>query len=876
MARLTGHRGQGRLILTSRAHPRPIGPRMRTEPVGMLTLDEALLLVRELPHLARLVDGHLAGATASGARRLAAKLLEFAQGHPKLLELLDGQAVDMDRLVSMVSSAERAWAEAGGLPAGFFATGQATANGDDYTRVLGAWSDGTASNLSPEYRDLFFFLCHLPEDDRTRAVVEHNWPRLRTLEGRDHAGESADTGLRALTACGLLTLRPATGHADGYYEIQPAVAAQGRIQSGEAFRHTVDTLMSTYWLRIFDMAWAREGLDAERADMAGPLITRAGLSACPYLIRRREWKGAEALLAAVLRRDDSRPTVARVLPILRKLAAMAASGTGAEPPTEALAQILTMTDPAAAGRLARAALAAALDRRDYAAASAQASTLILLCVRAGRLDEALTLADDAISYPRRAGLGVWSGFHSEVQRLHVLVQGARPDRVLEEVTELDRRISAASRDLGEAESVSWWEVWEEFYDTAQRAAIDTGQWQQALEYNGKVDRSKRARGAPPADLAQSWFPAYMPLLRLGHVNEALTLLEQCRDIFEHVDDFMALGEVLGALANIEDARGHGDVAIARGRDSLRYAYRAGVPSCIAVSHANMGTYLHVYARDGAGAMAHHLAAALLGTITGGRTVIAVPAVTGDLQEFGATAAPPAGVEELCERVGEVPGVALDPLLRRLAPDPAYLRRTLADVIRDARRHVSESADTTAAAVWGAVWEPVLSALVAAARGNTAAAVKLRQHLAALDRLSPQFAPLTAILRRIHDGEQGPALLTGLGPLDVMVAARALKALTGEATIPAELWPAMHLGLALGNLVAAATGHQVRAEGAREILDDFSADPILAPLASALGEILAGNRDPGFAAGLHDPTQRAVVTTVLRHIASVETVTQQRL
>ena len=69
--------------------------------------------------------------------------------------------------------------------------------------------------------------------------------------------------------------------------------------------------------------------------------------------------------------------------------------------------------------------------------------------------------------------------------------------------------------------------------------------------------------------------------------------------------------MFGALANVADVRGHGEVAIARERDSLRYAYRAGLVAVVAVGHANLGTYLHSHARDAGGAVAHHLAGALL-------------------------------------------------------------------------------------------------------------------------------------------------------------------------------------------------------------------------------------------------------------------------
>lgn len=846
---LTSHLGNGRLILTCRTTPKPLGPRMHTEPVGMLTLDEALLLTSELPNLAKLT---------SSASQLVMRALTIAQGLPKLLELLDLQAADEDKLAGALAAAGRAWAVAGGVPDGFLTTGRATATEENYRRVLHAWTDSSAGGLPPDYRDLFCFLCTLTEADRTPPAIEHNWPAIRDAP--------LDAGLRALLACGLLTFRPDAQ----VYEVQPEVAAEGRALATPEFRQQVDTRLSGYWLRVFEMAWRREGTGAERAHLAGPLITRAGLSACPYLIRLRQYAAAGALLTAVLRRDPSRSTVARVVPLLREIAAAAASLGGTEPPGEALIQVLTATNPVAAGRHARSELAAALDRQDYPAASAAASTLIAVCVRDGHLGDALALAEDAIRYNRLAGLGVWSQFHGEVQRLHVLAHMGRSDQVLAEAGRLHERMAATARERIGRESVQWWEAWEELHETGQRAAIDASRWQQALEYTAKTRTSKAARGAPVEDIAQALFPSYMPLLRLGRHDDALALLAQCRAVFEEAEDFVALGEVFGALANVEDARGHGDVAIARGEDSLRYAYRGGAPTCIAVSHANMGTYLRLHAGESvpaegtgvtrpasAAAAAHHAAAALLGTLIGGRTA-------GMSLDSGAM---PAGVEQLCALVGQVSGVDLDGLLRQLTPDPARayasLLSTAADADAEAARIASDpSTERAAPGVYGMVWEPVIAAMVAAGRGNTAAKVKLRQRLALMEKHSPA---LVTALRRVGEGERGPVVLAGLAPLDVMVAERALSALVGQVDIAAELWPVMYLGIALGNLVAAAVG---QGDGA-EVLGAFGTDPVLAPMAPVLGAIVAGNRDPLAGAQLRDPTQRAVIATVLRQIAVIE-------
>src|SRR3984957_1495767 len=95
----------------------PVGG-LQVESVDALSLDEALLLARELPHLRELIRGTLPGVDRGTSRRLALGVLNVAQGHPKLLELADGQAADPARLAELVASGDHAWREQGGLPDG--------------------------------------------------------------------------------------------------------------------------------------------------------------------------------------------------------------------------------------------------------------------------------------------------------------------------------------------------------------------------------------------------------------------------------------------------------------------------------------------------------------------------------------------------------------------------------------------------------------------------------------------------------------------------------------------------------------------------------------------------------------------------------------
>ena len=162
---LCAHTGRGRVILTSRRRPANTAG-LQVAAVDTLSADEALLLARELPRLRRLIDAELPGISGYRSRRLAVGVLNAAHGHPKLLELADGQAADPERLTQLVGAGDRAWREQGGPPEGLFTARERAATADDYLHVLAAWTRAVTDTLTPGSRYLFWILCCLEEPDR--------------------------------------------------------------------------------------------------------------------------------------------------------------------------------------------------------------------------------------------------------------------------------------------------------------------------------------------------------------------------------------------------------------------------------------------------------------------------------------------------------------------------------------------------------------------------------------------------------------------------------------------------------------------------------------------------------------------------------------
>jgi tetratricopeptide (TPR) repeat protein len=670
---LTASRGPGRLILTSRRMPSGLTgptPRMEVLSVDELSADEALLLARELPHLKALIQHELPGMDHITSRRLARGVLNAAGGHPKLLELADGQVAHPARLAALV--------EAGPVPG----TGPA-ATTMDYWQVLAAWTTSVADELAPGERVLFWFLSCLEEPDRVRWVFGASWAGLWQRLGLDSEPPDLDQALAVLSAASLATVRSAANGAEEAYALHPGVAEAARGHAGPSFPDTVDAVAAEFWEAVHLAEYAQ----ADSGSVDTGLLVRAGLAAVPYLLRQQQWDRAGALLENAFVRDPSRANAAAVLPAIEQI-------TGHEPRwAGVLGKVLAVTNPAAAVVTLRAAMADAANRGDYRAASANAGRLLDLCRNTGRLAEALDAAGQKAGYTRQAGLGPWDQLADEVWRLQVLASMGRADQVLDEVTRLRTRMATLPATRGAAGGETPWHVREAILDTGRYAAMLLGRHAEALPLIAEVVASQRDRHAPAAVIARTRYNDYYPLLRLGRTEEALAVLRECRQAFQDARDTLMLGKTLSALADVEEARGHGDAAIRLERDGLRYAYLAGDAEGIAIGYHNLGNHLAGHARPPRQAFASHLTSALICALTGNDDVAeSVEAAAADLRRFGGGDVPPADVADLCRQLDDIPGTSLSRLIERHCPDPEAAEHVLSDLVARAKAQASVPGD----------------------------------------------------------------------------------------------------------------------------------------------------------------------------------------
>jgi hypothetical protein len=305
--------------------------------------------------------------------------------------------------------------------------------------------------------------------------------------------------------------------------------------------------------------------------------------------------------------------------------------------------------------------------------------------------------------------------------------------------------------------------------------LAAGRWRWSS--TARSPRSQAARDAPALEQARYRFNDYVPLLKLGRLEDARALLQGCRDVFQAEGALPQLGRVFGALASLEDRLGHQQDAIAMTKAALRYGYAAGDPADVATGHFNLAIALQQGGGDPELVVAHRLAAALLFYQIGdGRLTDTLGKLTVELAGFGEQAVP-GSFAALCARVGQVEGVRLAELLAGPAADA---EAALAAVLRLAREQSTPPSATGPGLL--EQWEPVIAAVVAATRGDTQAASALEPLLAELDKTS-DWAALASVLRRILDGEQSGQLLDGLDPTDTAIVTMLLDRLGGQPDTP---------------------------------------------------------------------------------------------
>lgn len=753
MPALLGHRGESRVILTSRIVPAGLDlQRVLVEPVHALSRDEAVLLARELPNLRALLHADPGPVRDGGSakilrdRELVRDVLHVVQGHPKMLELADAAAADRDRLGEHLAAARaRADEHAGALTA-FLRTGLTDLDAGQLADALDGWTRSAMAALPEASRLLLQFLACLEEDDRMGLVLEDTWPELwRRLE-RIGDPPSLDEAITPVVRAALV-------HADGLdpanlasvlYRLHPGVGETVRAQADPELRDAVARALAAYWCEILQEARS-DGAEASK------LVCHAGLAATPYLIQIGEWHHAGTCLEVVWAGTESPSAIQTLVPDLRRVAA----ATGAAKDLALLGTALSSVDPREAETLLRDSLQASATSGDFAAASVAAGRLAELQRRTGRLHEALETVDITSRYTVQAGLGPWTQLNDLGGRLQILSQLGQHEETLTELPELRRRMAELSEPGGN-ETVTAWSVREMILRNGLSSALALNRWEDCLSLNEEIIESMRARHADLFDLASASFYSIGPLIALGRVADVTSLMNACQRTFEDAGYISGICKIFSLRALLADRLRGPSEAVALQATTIRLAYTDSDPTVQATMHYQLANYLWSAEELGAAQRAHRLAAALIFHLIGAG-FSQQKAIVELADEVGTTASEelPATVAQVTELVERWEGVCFQKLLERLSPGPGSADAALVGIL-EAARALAEQRDEQHLEQW----EPMIVAVVAAQDGEP-----IYEHVAtALDQLAEitDWGALVAALRRIIAGERDePALLVGL-------------------------------------------------------------------------------------------------------------------
>ena len=654
---LLNHNGLSRLILTSRVRPNGLDEeKMLIVPIYALSLDEAMLLAREMPNLGKMLTGRSSAGSEKG-RDIVMRTLKLVQGHPKLIELADAQAADSLALEKYLEKAIGAWSEEKNHLDRFFLEGRSARTAEEFLEVLTRWTQDVSASLPSASGIMFQFLCAMEDEDRMEGIVQEVWPELWKALGRKDDAPGRVQLLDSIKSAGLV--QPQLQGETARYIIHPGVAQAELKKVDEKARTAVDMEMASFWSAVFDTA--RRG----GAEEMGQQVITAGLRSAPYLMRQKIWPKASYLLEQAIYRDRSPETVASVLPLLRHIAD-ATMGTDEELGHRAvLANTLLKAGRwSEAEAMLNSLIHEFIAKRDFKSAWVSAGYLFNILWQTGRFDEALNLVDIKKAYASQAGLGRGTRLLDEVHRLQALNSLGRCDEVLHDVYDLRDAIKSMPKRSCQGEAVEFWNVWESILDIGQTAAMRLNMHERALELNSELMSAMNSRNATKLDLAGAYFNIYYPLLRLERLDEARRLLLYCKDIFERESSLEMLGMVFGALSDLEFQLGHLDQAISFNETAMRFGYVYGEPETISVIHNNLAICLGEAGFKSA--LDHRLASALIRYQIGSIIIdlILIKGLAWDLEKFGVEALP-GSFNQLCSRMEMEEGVRFRELWERL-------------------------------------------------------------------------------------------------------------------------------------------------------------------------------------------------------------------
>jgi hypothetical protein len=143
-------------------------------------------------------------------------------------------------------------------------------------------------------------------------------------------------------------------------------------------------------------------------------------------------------------------------------------------------------------------------------------------------------------------------------------------------------------------------------DIADQANRSFKRWQACLDLLEEQESAKRALGESDVELARTRFNQHDPLIRLGRLDDAQRVLEDCLPIFRSAGLTVEEAFCFAGLATVWNARNEPSEAIALARQTLAVCNILPDPAARALAHRSLSNYL-TNAGQHAEAAVHRLA-----------------------------------------------------------------------------------------------------------------------------------------------------------------------------------------------------------------------------------------------------------------------------
>ncbi|MFG1966094.1 CHAT domain-containing protein [Nonomuraea sp. NPDC049028] len=809
---MTDHSGLSKIVIASRKQTVDQYETVRVEAIHALSLDETLLLARELPHLRGLIDGTEILLPRDAGRSLAVRILAMTQGHPKLLELADAQAgsPDSDALSQLLDLSDAAWGR-GDTLRGFFVDGHSSAGDADFLDILESWTKAVLQQLPSPVRTLFQVLSCLNQSDRLLPVV-----KAVMQAGTSGKGPEAPLIHHAATVLSDNALISITQAERGQhrYGIHPQIAMTGRLLADRELSMFVDQAAGAFWHgHFFEILGSRANTES---------LLVAAESAVPYLLRTDQWDLTIPLLETILEYDQSRSTAVRLLPALREMTEKA-KATKRFHAGVLLAYALSRVDPPAAEEHTRGLYQLAVQQKEYQQASVLADALIALLRNNGeRLNEALILADEMIEHSARALLGPWSRLMDECTRLELKNRIDTNPSILQKALKLRERAKELPVESAN-EAVRPTQVMETISKIGFNAALATRDWPHAHVFHEELITIMQARGASEQELARARFPGSEILLALDRLDEAREIVTASQRFFEIDGDATMIGACRMALGQIEARAGNSHQAQELIRDGLRYAHLEQKVNLIAAGHIELAKMLLGTTERSEGLL-HATISCLIDHLTkSGRThhsrlVLAHYLVDTDLP-------PLVELYEQCEVLSERSGLRLAQVLSQHGRSWDQALEQLPDVILAAKIDCARLHFNVHPHL--AMWDPLLAGINLGSSGNMAITEEVRRLLSEYGE-KPHWTDLVPVLRPLLNGTFDTPAACALHPVQAAIAARGFAFTRvydqSEIRMQQGLWQARNLSPLFFHVVAAARGDLESTRIAAQNLEQLPKEP----------------------------------------------------